>query len=139
MTKKITVVIPKRTAENTVDAKEPLTVNITASDIHGATLLNPESCAAARSVKRTLHCQRVEIYRSRTYVFNGRGKWVRYKTPRSLREETIVLDRGGKFQSGEYTFDQPEVRTYRPATKATKTTNKKSKVRRILADVRPRA
>lgn len=90
-----------------IDAKRPLTITVKRLDISRAKPQDEERCAMARACYRELHCLEVKIYRSRCYIRTNDHNWVRYITPTSLRDETIVFDRGGAMEPGEHTLRPP--------------------------------
>jgi hypothetical protein len=85
-----------------IDSNNPLVLRITQRDINGASIKDPENCAVARACRRELHAIEVRVHLARTYVRLNRHNWIRYMTPRPLRDELIAFDRGGTFEPGEY-------------------------------------
>ena len=90
-----------------VDATKPISIHITQRDTTDGANKDPAGCAAARAVKRDLHCVSARVHIGRVYVETPK-QWVRYHTPRSLRTEIIAFDRGGSFEPGEYKLGVPE-------------------------------
>ena len=88
---------------NMVDAKKPMVIHITKSDVRNGSLKDSSSCAAAKAICRQTACEAAKVYIGRTYIKQD-GKWVRYATPPSLRNEIIAFDRGGQFEPGDYTL-----------------------------------
>lgn len=128
----------------TTNAKRSLRFDITPRDIKFARRKDPHNCAAARALKRQLGADDVSVHASRVIVEKA-GKITKYKTPLSLRVETVALDRGGKFAPGPYEL-QPIPPSHTPAglrryrarkVKAAKPS--KPRHRRATPNVRPRA
>lgn len=88
-------------SSRTTDAVRGVKFNITSRDVRRAKAKDPENCAAALALKRRFGADRVEVHASRIYVEVGRRR-LRFATPQALKVETVVLDRGGKFEPGEY-------------------------------------
>ncbi len=85
-----------------VEAKSPITLNITKRDIGKGAAKDPRSCAAAKAARRMFPAaDEVRVHLSRLYVRTGK-KWTRYKVADGLRTEIIAFDRGGSFEAGEY-------------------------------------
>lgn len=88
-----------------VNAKKTVTLHISAMDAKKGNVKDPGACAAARAAMRAVpNCVAARIHIGRAYLLGSNGKWLRFKTPESLRGEIIAFDRGGKFQPGEYTL-----------------------------------
>lgn len=75
------------------------------TDIENGQPNDPCACAAARALKREAHAKEAFVYRNVTYVVKKDGAVLRYRTPPSLRLETIVFDRNGAFHAGEYELE----------------------------------
>lgn len=86
-----------------VDAKRELTIRVTPLDAKRGATKDPSSCAAARACIRDAHCTQARVHLGRTYLLVN-GKWVRYRTPASVRSEIIAFDRGARFDAGDYTL-----------------------------------
>jgi hypothetical protein len=86
-----------------IDSKKPVTIEITSRDIENGDAKDPGNCAMARACKRARHATAAKVHLTRTYL-KVDGKWLRFRTPDSLRAEIIAFDRGGKFAPGEYTL-----------------------------------
>ena len=85
-----------------VDARKPVTINITPRDVATGDNKNPSACAAARAARHSIpECISARVHIGRVYI-EQKDKWVRFNTPDSLRAEIIAFDRGGSFQPGEY-------------------------------------
>lgn len=85
-----------------IDAKRPVTLVITKRDVTTADTKEPAHCVVAKACKRMMNAAEVRVHLSRTYVRANEGNWTRFFTPRSLRQEIIAFDRGGKFEPGQY-------------------------------------
>jgi hypothetical protein len=83
------------------NASRSLRIDITSNDVKKGKPLNPHECAAAQCILRSTNAKDVAVHRGVCYLLINK-KWVRYKTPSSLRLETIIFDRGGTFMPGEY-------------------------------------
>lgn len=89
-----------------VDASAPLKIEITSRDAALGKTKDPGGCAAARAIVRGYKddgAKAARVHLGRTYV-EYPDKWVRYKTPNSLKAEIVSFDRGTKpeFMQGEY-------------------------------------
>jgi hypothetical protein len=90
-----------------IDAKRPITITITKSDVDKADVKEPAGCAVARACRRDLHAIEARVHLARVYVRTNKGNWTRYMTPRSMRSEIVAFDRGGQFEPGEFTLSAP--------------------------------
>jgi hypothetical protein len=129
----------------TSDAARGVKFKITAGDIRRAKSKDPERCAAALALKRQFGAGKVEVHAARTYVEVG-GRRRRFATPAALKMETVVLDRGGAFEPGEYVLRPIPQSQKAPATRkraaAFRQGTKKPKARdprRATPNVRRRA
>lgn len=87
-----------------VDARKPVTINITPRDVATGDNKNPSGCAAARAARHSIpECISARVHVGRVYI-EQKDKWVKYRTPASLRTEIVAFDRGGSFSPGEYTL-----------------------------------
>jgi hypothetical protein len=78
-------------------------IDITQADIKKGKPLNPNACAAAQCILRSLGAANAKVHRGVTYVMQKEeGAWTKFKTSSALRLETIIFDRGGQFIPGEY-------------------------------------
>ncbi len=84
-----------------IEAKLPVTLNVTDKDVKQASRKNPGMCAAARCCLRQPKVTDVRVHASRTYLKIGKH-WFRYQTSGPLRQEIISFDRGGTFSPGVY-------------------------------------
>jgi hypothetical protein len=102
-----------------IDAKSSITLHIAKQDCVGANPKRPESCAAARNIKRDLKAIDCRVHLSRVYIRQNKGNWQRYATPANLRAEIIAFDRGGAFEPGDYILSplQPTQRKRNRSTK----------------------
>ena len=91
-----------------VDAKKPVTLQVTKRDISHADVKDPANCAAARACTRQLGTE-ARIHLSRVYLKQARPRrWDRYVTPPQLRNELIAFDRGGTFAPGAFVLWVPQ-------------------------------
>jgi len=117
-----------------VDATKPIRLTITAQDVKNGRTKDPGSCAAAKALIRTQpHCTKARVHLGCIYVEQP-TKWVRYRTPSSIRTELVSFDRGAEFQAGDYTISPPTLyeRTHhRSGSETSRTTPKHTHVARI--------
>lgn len=85
------------------DASKPFEVNITKRDIRDGVEKTPLTCPIAWAICRETGSDMVRVHLSRTYVKRGR-RYIRYETPRALRDELIDFDKGKGFEPGVHTF-----------------------------------
>jgi hypothetical protein len=90
------------------DAAEPLILQVSKGDLQNAVRFNPAKCAFAQACWRELDIEDVRIHLGCVYL-RGKGstEWARYLTPKSLRSEIVVYDRGGAFTPGEFVLKCP--------------------------------
>jgi hypothetical protein len=90
------------------DARKPIHVHISKADTVTGRQRDPSNCAAAKAFKREPGVKEARVYRSRTYLRKtdsaGQDYWERTGTPNSVRAEIIAMDKGGKFEPGDYVF-----------------------------------
>lgn len=102
-----------------LNAKTPLTLHITDADIAKANNKDPADCVVARTIRRECRALEARVHLARVYVRTNKDHWVRYKTPKAMRDEIIAFDRGGSFEIG--TFDlspvEPSKQVKRPPNK----------------------
>lgn len=84
-----------------VDARKPLILEIKDRDVKNSHRKDASGCAAVVACKRQLKVKDVRVHLAFTYIDDGE-KWIRYRTPGSLRSEIISFDRGASFTPGEY-------------------------------------
>jgi hypothetical protein len=89
-----------------VDATEHMVVEITKEDCEKGKNKNPSACAAARAILREYKVKSARVHVGITYIEEDK-RWIRYKTPHSLRTELVAFDRGGTFEPGIYTLCPP--------------------------------
>ncbi len=92
-----------------VDATKPLHISISKRDATLGKTKDPANCAAARAIVRTIaDVKGARVHLGRTYI-EYPDKWVRYKTPPSLKTEIVSFDRGAKaeYTEGDYTLYAP--------------------------------
>lgn len=85
------------------DARHKIILTITKRDCINGNTRDPGGCAAARALLREVpKCTKARVHLGRIYVDVG-AKWLRYKTPQTIRQEIIAFDRGAEFSPGDYT------------------------------------
>jgi hypothetical protein len=93
------------------EARAAMHVQPNRDDIKGATKEDPENCAYARCLKRTLDCTNVFVFRSIAYVetLDERGKPVleRYSVRSYAREYLLKFDGGERVEPGGFVFHVP--------------------------------
>lgn len=87
-----------------VNARQRVTLRISAKDARTGASKDPGACAAAKAAMREIpNCTMARIHLGRAYLFDNKtDTWKRYKTTDALRSEIIAFDRGGKFEPGTY-------------------------------------
>ncbi len=97
----------KINGKKVVDAKGPLHLVITPTDVSNGKIKEAGSCAAAVAAKRQCNgAIGARVYRTRAYV-EYKNKVVRYRTGSALRTEIVSFDRGHKFEAGAYDLNPP--------------------------------
>lgn len=122
-----------------INAKRPLKIEITPRDIKSANRKNPSSCVVSQACKGMEHIEEIRTHLSRTYVRSNEGNWVRYITPRALRDEIIAFDRGGSFEPGTYVLEAPPKSKSTGKQQGSKKRTKTGKKRRsahVISNVR---
>lgn len=117
------------------DAKRPMTLHISKRDCSYGNPKHPDTCAAAKCIKREYKAIDCRVHVSRVYIRQNNGNWLRYVAPQALRTEVIAFDRGGRFMPGEYLLSPPKPskpRKYRAPKKGGK---RKSNGHRMKAHV----
>lgn len=79
------------------DAKRNFKVDVLPVDIKSASIKQPGNCAVARACKRELGVTEALVHLTRVYLLQG-NRYIRYEAPRSMRDEIIAFDRGGRFE-----------------------------------------
>lgn len=90
-----------------IDAKKPLKLTINKNDIAKADRKEAADCAVARACRRDFHATEARVHLGRVYLRMNAGNWVRYMTPKPLRDEIIAFDRGGTFEPGTFQLQAP--------------------------------
>jgi len=91
--KKLTVYEPQEGSE----------FEVTADDVRGSVVADPENCAAARACKRLPGVKQAWVFRTRTILLREDGIAVRYKNPNGLRRMVEGFDMtAGLFPPGTY-------------------------------------
>jgi hypothetical protein len=93
------------------EARAAMHVQPNRDDIKGATREDPENCAYARCLKRTLECGNVFVFRSIAYIetLDERGNPLmeRYAVRRYAKEYLLKFDGGEKIAPGGFVFHVP--------------------------------
>jgi hypothetical protein len=93
------------------EARAAMHVQPSREDIRGATKEDPENCAYARCLKRTLDCKNVFVFRSIAYIetLDERGNPVmeRYMVRSYAQEYLLKFDGGEKVAPGGFVFHVP--------------------------------
>lgn len=85
-----------------VNASRKVKLHISPADVRAGRSKNAKGCAAAIAAVREIpNCVAARVHLGRVYLLQN-NKWLRFKTPDSLRNEIIAFDRGGRFEPGEY-------------------------------------
>jgi len=84
-----------------INATKAHKIEIKPIDITRAKGKDPGACAAAKAIIREGDCMAARVHLDRTYL-EYKKEWIRFRTPQSLRNEIIALDRGGQFYPGEH-------------------------------------
>lgn len=91
-----------------VDAKKPLTLEVTEKDIKGSRSKDPRHCAFAEACKRgSKGVIAAYFFRSTAWLEYG-DKMVRYMLPSSVQKEIVAFDRGGLTAPGSYQLSPPK-------------------------------
>lgn len=93
-----------------VNGKHPIMLTVTKSDISKAEPKDPSRCAVALACRRQLGCIEARIHLGRVYIRTNQSNWWRYVTPASMRQEIVVLDRGGTFEARAFRLQSPPPR-----------------------------
>lgn len=85
-----------------INGQRPFTLTIVRRDILKGKGKDPAGCAAALAIMReNKDIKQVRVHIGRIFV-EAPNAWIRYKTPRTLRDEIIAFDRGGAFLPGKH-------------------------------------
>lgn len=90
------------------DARRDLVLTVTPSDIKGATRGDNSACAAAHALCRQEKYRQAKVFKTKTYVQQRDGSWLRYITPGSLYTELMIFDRGGRMEAGDFILPAPK-------------------------------
>lgn len=141
----------KINGKSVINGQRGFSLRIESRDIAKGQTKSPSGCAAALALMRadkTIKAARVHVGR---IFIEGPSAWVRYKTPRTLRDEIVSFDRGGKFLPGVHEIipltkseqryiDDKEWRKLKGRHRDEKSKNQRVKrvTRHMVSDVRPR-
>jgi len=93
------------------EARAAMHVQPNREDIRGATKEDPENCAYARCLKRTLDCKNVFVFRSVAYIetLDEKGAPImeRYMVRKYAKEYLLRFDGGEKVEPGGFVFHTP--------------------------------
>jgi hypothetical protein len=93
------------------EALASLHVQPSKQDIQGATKEDPENCAYARCLRRTMECANVYVFKTIAYVQTldqeGKPQFTRYTVKKYAREYILKFDSGQKVQPGGFVFHKP--------------------------------
>lgn len=99
---------------------------VTADDVRGSVVADPENCAAAKACKRIPGVKQAWVFRTRTVLLREDGTAVRYKNPAALKRTVEGYDvTAGLFPPGAYKL--------RPIN-----TGSRKERRKILNDANPK-
>lgn len=87
-----------------VDAKKPLTIEVTASDCRSGNSGKASSCAMAKACERDFDGAVISL--SVAYMVKG-DRATRYRVPASVQREIVSFDRAHKFEPGTYKLKAP--------------------------------
>jgi hypothetical protein len=95
------------------EARAAMHVQPNKADIAGATREDPENCAYARCLKRTLDCTNVFVFRSVAYVETldekGNRLMERYTVRQHAKDYLLKFDGGEKVGPGGFVFHVPNL------------------------------
>ena len=93
------------------EARAAMHVQPNKEDIRGATREDPENCAYARCLRRTLDCGNVFVFRSVAYIqtLDEKGKPImeRYSVRKHAKDYLTKFDGGEKTEPGGFVFHVP--------------------------------
>lgn len=84
-----------------VDAKQPITVEVTSADTKKATVKNHKSCALAVACRRKEDADGIIVSLDTCYVIKG-GVATRYRMKETTTREVVSFDREAGFAPGNY-------------------------------------
>lgn len=103
-----------------IDARRDIVLEITPRDCSFSDPKKPNSCAAARAIKRSHIGLEARVHVTRIYIRANKGNWQRFMTPDSLKYEIVAFDRGGEMMPGEYLLRAPKGKERLGATRSPK-------------------
>lgn len=93
------------------EARAAMHVQPNKEDIRGATREDPENCAYARCLRRTLDCRSVFVFRSVAYIetLDEKGQPImeRYDVRKYAKDYLTKFDDGEKIEPGGFVFHVP--------------------------------
>lgn len=84
-----------------VDANYKMAVTVDKADIAKGKKKEPNSCAVALACVRQLDAMSARVHLTRTYVEFPK-RWLRFRTPISVRNNLVAFDQGGQFLPDTY-------------------------------------
>jgi hypothetical protein len=87
------------------DAKKPIKIEVSASDITNATRKNSRQCAFACAAKRGIPKVKHAYFFRTTAWLEYADRLVRYRLTPSMQKEVVAFDRGGAVAPGKYTLE----------------------------------
>jgi hypothetical protein len=88
-----------------IDAKKPVTINVTAEDCRNGKKKGASSCAMARAFERSYDGAIISL--ATAYLVKG-DTAIRYRVPDAVTREIVSFDRSKQFAPGEYKLAQIE-------------------------------
>jgi hypothetical protein len=88
------------------DAKRPLKIRLSSSDIQRGKKKNNKACAFACAATHVPGVTRAYIFRTAA-ILEYDNKMVRYMLSPAMRREVLAFDRGGTMEPGDYTLKHP--------------------------------
>lgn len=92
--------------ESVEDAKQDVTIKVTARDIAWAAKKNHNHCALARACEQHIGVDAAIVSRATAYLICG-SKATRYHMSGAAAREVVAFDRGAGFTPGEYILKAP--------------------------------
>ncbi len=83
------------------DARTPVGISVSKSDVKSSTSGAPQDCAMAKAICREWKADSALVGLSYSYVIKG-NKAVRFMTPQSVAREIVSFDRQHDFAPGNY-------------------------------------
>lgn len=84
-----------------LNAKRRLLFAISLTDVKEGKRQSPDQCAAAKACVREFGAISARVHTARTYLEFPKH-WMRFTTPKKLRDEIVKFDQKGVFEPGAY-------------------------------------